>query len=355
MQKTLLIKLLPNKKQLILINQTMNNYINTVNALSKEMHEANSSLKLSSKDVFADLPSALKNQCIRDAKSIYKKQKKGVTKTLAVLKKPQAVWNNQNYSFEEQSLAFPVWLNKSKKVSVKALITDEQLYLLNTHKLGSLRITPKNGKLIAQIALEVAKAQNISTREVVMGIDLGIKVPAVCATSEGQIKFTGNGRKNKWLKRYYAHKRRKLGKAKKIKAIRKLNDKEQRIMKDIDHKISREVVNFALKNKVTVIHMEQLSNIRKTTRTSRKNNRSLHTWSFYRLANYIEYKAKLVGIEVNYVNPAYTSQLCPACGTKNKASDRNYHCSACGHTDHRDIVGAKNIIAPMIDGNSLSA
>nr|WP_317991063.1 IS200/IS605 family accessory protein TnpB-related protein [uncultured Faecalibacillus sp.] len=55
-------------------------------------------------------------------------------------------------------------------------------------------------------------------------------------------------------------------------------------MKDIDHKISREIVNTAKKHKAKVIKLERLENIRSTTRTSRKNNPSLHTWSFYRLA-----------------------------------------------------------------------
>ena len=72
-------------------------------------------------------------------------------------------------------------------------------------------------------------------------------------------------------------------------------------MKDIDHKLSREIVNIAKTHDVSVIKLERLQNIRSTTRTSRKNNHSLHTWSFYRLATFIEDKAKLAGIKVEYV------------------------------------------------------
>ncbi|MFU1798791.1 zinc ribbon domain-containing protein, partial [Paenibacillus azoreducens] len=36
--------------------------------------------------------------------------------------------------------------------------------------------------------------------------------------------------------------------------------------------------------------------------------------------------------------------------------DRRYTCSNCGAREHRDLVGAWNIIfAPVIDGNSQSA
>lgn len=140
-----------------------------------------------------------------------------------------------------------------------------------------------------------------------------------------------------------------------VKAIRNLNDKEQRYMKDQDHKVSRAVVNFAKENNISVIRLEQLTNIRKTARTSRKNEKNLHNWSFYRLSQFIAYKANLVGIKVELVNPAYTSQTCPKCSAKNKAQDRKYKCK-CGFEKHRDLVGAMNIrYAPVIDGKSQSA
>lgn len=126
-------------------------------------------------------------------------------------------------------------------------------------------------------------------------------------------------------------------------------------MKDQDHKVSRGIVNFAIQNDISVIRLEQLTNIRNTAKTSRKNEKNLHTWSFYRLAQYIEYKALLEGIKVEYVNPYNTSKQCPICGKLNTAKDRKYQCS-CGYKAHRDCVGAVNIInAPVIDGKSLSA
>ena len=126
-------------------------------------------------------------------------------------------------------------------------------------------------------------------------------------------------------------------------------------MTDKDHKISRQLVNFAKQNNVSTIRLEKLSGIRQTARTSRKNEKNLHSWSFYRLAQFIEYKAIMEGIKVQYVNPKYTSQTCPVCGKRNHANDRKYQCE-CGFKGHRDIIGARNIIsAPVVSGDSLSA
>jgi putative transposase len=365
MQITTQVKLLPTMEQVILLKNTMQEYINTANNVVNDYVVGNDFIKHTSKSIIADLPSALKNQAIQDAKSIFKKYTKNLRSNakkepdkqkkikVPLLKKPIAVWNNQNYAIKFNYLSFPVWLNgKSSRIVVKAVITDHQLNLL-ANNLGTLRITKKLGKYIAQIAVDIEPIQTTGT--VAMGIDLGLKIPAVAVTENGKTKFCGNGRQNKYLKRKHRATRKKLGKLKKQKAINKLNSKEQRWMQDTDHKTSRQIVNFAKENHVSIIRLEALSGIRQTARTSRKNEKNLHTWSFYRLAQFIEYKAIWEGIKVEYVNPKYTSQTCPACGERNKAKDRKYQCG-CGYKKHRDMVGAINIIsAPMVTGKRLSA
>lgn len=221
------------------------------------------------------------------------------------------------------------------------------------HKLGTLRITKKSNKWIAQISIKLTTNEKAGTK--ILGVDLGLKVPAVAITDDDKVRFFGNGRQNKYRKRKFRSVRNKLGKDKKVNAIRRLDDKEKRWMQDKDHKISREIIDFAIDNHISVIRLEQLTNIRQTARTSRKNEKNLHTWSFYRLSRFIAYKAMLAGIQVEYVNPAYTSQSCPKCAEKNRAQDRKYKCP-CGFKTHRDIVGAMNIrYATVIDGNSQSA
>ena len=120
-------------------------------------------------------------------------------------------------------------------------------------------------------------------------------------------------------------------------------------MKDSNHKLSRQIVNHAHEQGVGTIKGESLAGIRKgTTRTSggakaRKNNRMQHSWSFSQLTLFITYKAERLGIKVEAVDPAYTSQECPACRARNKAQDRTYVCAECGWHGHRDSVGAINI------------
>lgn len=293
----------------------------------------------------------MKNQAIKDAKSLFAtKVKKSKYKIIPILKRPVCVWNNQNYSFDTTHISIPFKINgKSTRLKVRALLIDKNnrnLDLLK-HKLGTLRITRKSNKWIAQISITLPTNEKIGTK--ILGVDLGLKVPAVAITEDDKVRFFGNGRQNKYRKRKFRNVRNQLGKDKKVNAIRRLDDKEKRWMQDKDHKISREIIDFAIDNHISVIRLEQLTNIRQTARTSRKNEKNLHTWSFYRLSRFIEYKAMLAGIQVEYINPAYTSQSCPKCAEKNKARDRKYKCP-CVFKTHRDIVGA--MTCPHLEGCS---
>lgn len=204
--------------------------------------------------------------------------------------------NNQNYTIWGNTISFPVILDgKVQRLAVPALLSDRERDILSNGKLGLLRVVQKSAKWFVQISIE--RPTKPVDGDEVMGIDLGLKVPAVAVTSSGKTKFCGNGRKNKFVRLKYSSYRRKLGKLKKLSAIRKQSDKESRFMKDQNHKISRQIVNMAIQEKVSVIKLEKLTNIRKTTRTSRKNAKNLHQWSFYQLQMFIAYKATLAGIK----------------------------------------------------------
>lgn len=361
MQLSETVKLYMSKTEYALVKVTMDSYISTVNSIVSDAVNGTSIAKLTTKNVNADLPSALTNQCIRDAKSIVKKYNKAcrdadrkntklakqgknikVIATRPVLKKPCCYINNQNFKVNGNNIEFPVMINgKSKRLSICTKMTDRQKSIFSTSKLGTMRIVVKNNSVIAQIVYDADEPVCPDDGNV-MGVDLGIKCPAVSKCSDGSVKFYGNGRRNKAMRRHFAAKRKTLQKAKHQDAVEHINNKEQRTMKDIDHKLSHDIVATAIVHNAKTIKLEQLQNIRSTTRTSRKNNHSLHNWSFYRLAQYITYKAKLAGIEVLYVNPAYTSQRCPVCGDVHHANDRNYVCK-CGYHIHRDVLGAINI------------
>lgn len=354
------LKLMPTEAQSVALSVMAKEYIGLINDILDYAIAIDKLPKLTSATVNAPLPSTVRNECCRTAKSIYIKYKKGHVGCMPTLCKPVITWNNQNYHVFRDHLEFPMWDGqRSVRVSVAVAMTDEQYdKLKNAQHLGALRITQKNGLWIAQVVYQVEEP--VTEDSGVMGIDLGIRCPAVAVCDNGKVRFFGNGRKNRVMRRRFSSKRKKLQKRGKKKAIEKLNNKENRCMLEIDHALSRQIVGFATKNHIGVIKLEKLTGIRKnimskynkgdstSARKSRKNNHEKSSWSFSRLAFFVEYKARLAGISVEYIDPAYTSQRCPHCGTLNHPNGRMYHCD-CGYRCHRDLVGTRNILATQLE------
>lgn len=67
----------------------------------------------------------------------------------------------------------------------------------------------------------------------------------------------------------------------------------------------------------------------------------------YERRRQLAYKAPALGSELRLVPAPFTSQDCPACGTRDKDSrpgcGRVFACTSCGHTDHADRNAAVNI------------
>lgn len=181
----------------------------------------------------------------------------------------------------------------------------------------------------------------------VCGIDMGLKNLAVLAAPE-QIRFF-RGSKHSQKRKHYSDLRRKLGKKKLAKKIKAIGSKEQRYMKNANHKISSEIIRIA-KAHNTVIQMENLTDIRERINFNKKMNRQLHNWNFRQLQTFIKYKANAEGIHVWYIDPRNTSRTCHKCGHTAKAnrSKQNYfHCAKCGFAAHADYNAARNIAAVL--------
>ncbi|HZE32669.1 MAG TPA: transposase [Actinoallomurus sp.] len=72
-------------------------------------------------------------------------------------------------------------------------------------------------------------------------------------------------------------------------------------------------------------------------------NRSIHAAGWGQLVTRLEHKAPG---RVERVDPAYTSQICHACGhraAESRESQAAFRCRACGHVDHAGVNAAKNI------------
>jgi putative transposase len=146
--------------------------------------------------------------------------------------------------------------------------------------------------------------------------------------------------------------RRSLQKQGRYKEVKNIKQRESQIVRDQNHKIARKIIDIAVQN-ACGIKMEQLDGIRDNRKQAKSFRYSLHSWSFYQLQKFIEYKAKLNGVTVTYVDPAYTSQQCSRCGLIGNRNGKVFSCPACGHVDHADANASFNIALrhPLVEGS----
>ncbi len=176
-----------------------------------------------------------------------------------------------------------------------------------------------------------------------IGVDMGIV--SIAETSDGK-KFSGSTINSKRSRN--ARLRRKLQKkctrsAKRL--LRRRRRKEQRFARDVNHVISKKIVGDA-KRTERGIALEDLKNIRSRVRAKKKHRRSLHSWSFGQLQGFILYKANRAGVPVRFVDARNTSRTCGECGCvdkRNRKSQAEFKCVACGHEANADSNASREI------------
>jgi putative transposase len=125
--------------------------------------------------------------------------------------------------------------------------------------------------------------------------------------------------------------------------LRKVRHDERNFKKNINHVISKDLVSLAEDTR-RGIALEDLQGF-SPEHPATKDQRDAHSkWSFYELRQFIEYKAKLAGVPVVFVNPAYSSKECSVCGyidEDNRLTQSQFICLRCGHSENADVNAAR--------------
>lgn len=207
---------------------------------------------------------------------------------------------------------------------------------------GQVDLIIKNGIFYLAVVVEVTK-QTPFDPVGTLGVDLGI---VNLATDSDGREFSGKQTDN--TRERYITLRSGLQSTETKSAkrhLKKLSSKEHRFHRDVNHCISKEIVTKA-KDTGRAIALEDLTGIRNQI-TVRKDQRNRHhSWGFYQLRQFIEYKSAIAGVPVEFVDPRNTSRTCPSCGCINKKNRPNrdtFNCINCGLIGPADHIAAINI------------
>ena len=346
----------------ILLDETMSTFTDACNLISDFVFQTrdlkqfsiNKALYYTIREKFG-LKSQMSQSAIKTViaryKTILETQKRWIKPSF---KKPQydLVWN-RDYSLAQNVFSVNTLKGRVKLPFFKGGMG--KYFDRSVYKFGTAKLVKKCGKyyLHIPVTFEVEESRLSDVCNVV-GIDRGINFVVATYDSKHKSGFV-SGKAIKQRRAHYSKLRQQLQKRRTPSArrrIKAIGQRENRWMQDINHQVSKALVERNPKH--TLFVLEDLSNVRKATERVRIKDRYVFSsWSFYDLELKLMYKAKLNQSTVIKVDPRYTSQTCPVCGhvEKNNRNKRThlFACKNCGYQSNDDRIGAMNLYRKGID------
>ena len=228
-------------------------------------------------------------------------------------------------------------------------------YFDGTWKFGTGKLVRLKGEWYFHLPVtaEVPEDQVMTRDKVrhVVGIDRGLRFLAATYDEKGKNRFFC-GRRAVEKRHAFQKVRDELqarGTKSSKRALKRISGRENRWMSDVNHRISKTLVDAY--GKGTLFVMEDLTGVSFSQDTlgsrTAKGRKDLRSWPFYQLEQDLTYKAQAAGSAVLKVDAHYTSQRCPKCGRihrENRLHSRHlYRCDRCGYQSNDDRLGAMNI------------
>ena len=261
---------------------------------------------------------------------------------------PQAdLQRNRDWSLVKGQLSINTL---DKRVKTDYICKGFDKYLNESWKLGLGKLIQfdNNWYFYVSATKKIPDYKLDQTRHVV-GIDRGLRFLATCYDEKGHTRFFSgkeiSRKRNKFKK--LRQKLQSKGTKSAKRRLKKIGQRENRWMSDVNHCLSKTLVNTYGPN--TLFVLEDLTGVTfNTTKNRKKENRYKHnSWAFYQLEQDLTYKANLNQSHVTKVTPEFTSQRCIKCGRINKDNrDHDLHlytCDKCGYRSNDDRIAAMNI------------
>jgi putative transposase len=327
------------------------------------------------KKAFPDLPPCVTNPLNQVVVQSYKKEKRDMLsggRSLRTYKKGMPVTTTKvSIEFSangddkhcvtwklvrNERIQFEIYYGKDKannRLTIQRILEAKDDYSAPQIQLKA-KIPAKKSEVFLLLPVKEPKQNLNLDPELCVGVDLGITVPAYVALSKGPGRKAIGSKDDLLRTRTQMQSRlRRLqrsvksaqsgkGREKKLKGLKRIEEKERNFVKSYNHFVSKDVVDFAIKNRAATIKMEMLAGFG----DDEKKAFVLRNWSYFELQTMIKYKAERVGIKVVKVDPYHTSQTCSSCGhyeEGQRKSQKGFVCAKCDEKINADHNAALNI------------
>ncbi|MEW5840835.1 MAG: transposase [Thermoproteota archaeon] len=228
--------------------------------------------------------------------------------------------------------------------SINLRIQTDCRYDLTKYSLRESKVVRQYDEWYIYITIEKEKSESQPPTNV-LAIDLGVRHIAV-TTNTANTRPNFHGKDLRRIRGSYFNLRRKLGQKKAFYKIKAMKNAEFKQVNHELHRISKEIVGEAKRTNAVIV-VGKLKGIRQRIKGGRRVRRLVNNFPYYRLVQYIRYKAAWLGIQVMEISEAYSSQTCHRCNRRDKAARKTqglFRCSSCGLETNADYNGSMNIM-----------
>lgn len=249
------------------------------------------------------------------------------------------------------------YINFPKKNGLKSLKT-------KVPNINQIRIIPQSACYVIEVVYTVNLQDLKLNKENVIGIDLGINNLVSIQSNQcglGLRPLLINGRILKSVNQFYnktkAYLQSLLSIGKHVsKRILRLTLKRNNVIRNYMHHVSKFIVRYCIQNDIGSIVIGKNDGWKQKVNIGKRNNQNFVSIPFEILINQIEYKSKMVGIDVKTINESYTSKcsafdLEPICKHESylgKRIKRGLFQTSNGFLVNAVINGATNILRKEI-------
>lgn len=254
------------------------------------------------------------------------------------------VWSKIQVRIKDGKLRL---VERLMKEGFPAIPTEKLPFTETNHAI--VRLKPFFDKFMLELVYE-KEIPTIKVRDEqkVLGLDLGVN--NLVATSDGLLI---KGGVIKSINQFFNKQKAKI-QAQLSKQGLRTSKKKQQLMRwrydklhDYFHKASNAIIQYCIKNEISIIVIGRNMNWKQNTQMRKKNNQNFASVPFYKLIQMLQYKAEEQGIEVIFVTEEYTSQTCSSCShcsRKNRKYRGLLFCKKCNLVINADVNAAKNIM-----------
>jgi putative transposase len=289
---------------------------------------------LKNKEAYQKLPSQTAQQILRlvdrNWKSFFNSLKKWRVQPRKYQSRPRPpkykkkngefvlIFTNQQCRIKEGYLYFP------EKVAISPI----KMRIKN--QLHQIRLVPKGLYYVVEIIYKKDVKNLKLDKKRILGIDLGLVNIVTMVNNaglqpviiKGGIAKSTNQFYNKQLAKYKSVKDTR-GIAFETRRIQKLTKKRNNKINDQFHKISRTIINYCIDNNFGTIIIGYNQFWKQKVNMGRRNNQKFVQLPHFKLISQIQYKSKLVGIDVILEKESYTSK-CSFLDNESIQKHKNY-------------------------------